>query len=210
VCVGALSGCTGLFHSTAQPEQTYYLRAAPAPAAAATAMTASLRLAHPGADPGFDSSHIMLVQADHRLDFYAASRWAGPVPDVIEALAVETLRTSGAWASVQDSTSPFPADYLLQVTVRRFEADYTAAALPEVHVLFDCIIGRRDGREVVATFSASGTAAASENRLSAVVAAFQQASAAALVSLAQQAAQAVAADTQNGASPTPSSPRHTQ
>ena len=136
-------GCSGLLHSTRAPEQTYYLRApaarpatAPSAATAASAANgaagvargagASLRVGHPLADPGLDSSHIMLVQADHRMNFYTGSRWAAPAADVIEALAVETLRASGAWTSVEDSSSPFPSDYLLQIAVRRFEADYTA------------------------------------------------------------------------------------
>jgi len=196
-------GCSGLFHSTAHPEQTYYLRPPPAAAAREGAPSAahgapgeagSLRVAHPLADPGLDSSHIMLVQADHRMNFYAGSRWPAPAADVIEALAVETLRASGGWRSVEDSTSPFPSDYLLQVAVRRFEADYTAGgAVPEVHVTLDCIIGRREGRDVVATFVASGAALATANRLSEVVSAFEQAMGAALGVLSEQAQQAVRA-----------------
>ena len=52
---------------------------------------------------------------------------AGPatLPDVVETLAVDTLRASGAWAAVHESPSPFSADYLLQINIRRFEADYT-------------------------------------------------------------------------------------
>jgi cholesterol transport system auxiliary component len=227
LCAILAGGCSGLFHSTAQPEQTYYLRA---PAAAAgngapsaangaqgspPAPAASLRVSRPLADPGLDSSHIMLVRADHRMNFYAGSRWAGSAVDVIEALAVETLRASGAWRSVEDSSSPFPSDYLLQVAVRRFEADYTAGgAVPEVHVTLDCIIGTRAGRDVVATFLASGTALATANRLSDVVSAFEQATGAALGALSQQAAQAVrtAAEraAQNEDRPTPSISRQSQ
>ena len=230
-------GCSGLFHSSARPEQTYYLRAPPAaardevPTAARgapgspAALAASLRVGHPLADPGLDSSHIMLVQADHRMNFYAGSRWPGPTADVIEALAVETLRASSAWRSVEDSTSPFPSDYLLQVTVRRFEADYTAGGtVPEVHVTLDCIIGRREGRDVVATFVASGAALATANRVSEVVSAFEQATGAALGSLSQQAQQAVRAVAERAAaeraaverapqkedSPTPSISRQSQ
>ncbi|HEX4649229.1 MAG TPA: ABC-type transport auxiliary lipoprotein family protein, partial [Steroidobacteraceae bacterium] len=85
----------------------------------------SLRVGHPVANPGLDSTHIMLIEADHRMNFFAGSRWPGPVAGMVEALAVEALRSSGAWSSVEDSTSPFPSEYLLQVAVRRFEADYT-------------------------------------------------------------------------------------
>jgi len=220
-------GCSGLFHSSARPEQTYYLRAPPAAAAtlpptaargapgSPPALAASLRVGHPQADPGLDSSHIMLVQADHRMNFYAGSRWPGPVADLIEALAVETLRASDAWRSVEDSTSPFPSDYLLQVTVRRFEADYTAGGtVPEVHVTLDCILGRREGRDVLATFVASGAALASANRLSEVVSAFEQATGAALGSLSQQAQQAVRAAAERAAQnedrPAPPISRHSQ
>src|SRR4029077_10776508 len=93
-----LGGCGGLLHSNAQPEQTYYLRAPgagpPAPAAAAVvtpdALSVSLRVGHPSTDPGLDSPHIMLVRADHRMDFYVGGRWAAPVPELVEALTVQT------------------------------------------------------------------------------------------------------------------------
>src|SRR5207237_8519695 len=122
--------------------------------------------------PGLGSSHIMRVQADHRMNFFAGSRWPAPVADVIEALAVETLRGSGDWSSVEDSTSPFPSDYLVQVAVRRFEADYTTpGGTPEVHVMLDRSIGRREGRGVIGTVVASGTARPAAHRLSEVVSA---------------------------------------
>lgn len=201
----AATGCTGLFHSTAPPEQTYLLRAPAPPAAAAPAAPPgaalaspaalpSIRVSQPGADPGLNSSRIILVQADHRLNFYSGSRWAGPVPDLVEALTVETLRASGGWQSVQDADSPFPSDYLLRIRVRRFEADYTGGGpAPEVHVVLDCVVGQREGREVLASFIAQGSATAGADRMSAVVAAFEQATDEALSSLAQQSHTAVAA-----------------
>jgi cholesterol transport system auxiliary component len=134
---------------------------------------------------------------------------------MLGSLAVQTLRASGNWASVEDSGSPFPSDYLLQITVRRFDADYTGgAAAPEVNVVLDCIIGRREGRDVVATFVATGSAAAAQNRLGAVVGAFEQASATALTALGQQALEAARADAaraaQNATTPAPSSNRQSQ
>lgn len=213
-CMGLfLSGCAGLLHSDARPEETYYLsaRAASLTEAAQNAAV-SLRVGRPVAAPGLDSPHIMLVQADHRMNFYTGSRWVAPVTEVVESLAVQTLRASGAWTSVEDSGSPFPSDYLLAIDLRRFEADYTAGgALPVVHVALECIVGRREGRDVVATFVAAGDAPAAANRMSEVVAAFEQASTAAMEVLAQQALQAVRADVQraaqNPASPAPSSKR---
>ena len=202
-----LAGCSGLFQSKAKPEQTYYLRApaarttgtnsqAGASAATATAaIPASVRVIRPVVGPGLDTSHIMLTQADHRMNFYSGSRWPAPTPEVIEALAVQTLRASGAWASVEASGSAFPSDYLLQIHVQRFEAEYVeGAAAPVVHVVLECLVGRREGRVVLATFTAEGSAAAPANHLGEVVSAFEQATGAALEALARQTEQAVRAD----------------
>jgi ABC-type uncharacterized transport system auxiliary subunit len=203
----SLAGCSGLFQSKAKPEQTYYLRAPAArtagtgsqggasAATATPAIPASVHVIRPVADPGLDTSRIMLVQADHRMNFYSASRWPAPAPEVIETLAVQTLRASGAWASVGSSGSPFPSDYLLQVYVQRFEADYSEGGVaPVVHVVLECVVGRREGRAVLATFTAAGSAAAAANRLGEVVMAFEQATGVALEALSQQTEQAVRAD----------------
>jgi len=182
------AGCSGLFHSGARPEQVYFLRASAAP----RAVESSVRVGHPQAQPGLDSPRIVLVQSDRRMSFYTGSRWPAPVPALVETLAVETLRASGSWKSVEDSASPFPSDYILQIVVRRFEADYTSGgAAPQVYVKLDCIIGRREGREVIASFVAEGSSAAARNRLGDVVAAFESAANAALRSLSDHALEAV-------------------
>jgi len=189
-----LAGCTGLFHSDARPDQVYYLRAAPMQKGNGVAdpIAASLRFNRPTAAPGLDSPQIVLVQSDRRMSFYLASRWPAPAPSMIEMLAVEKLRGSGMWQSIGDSTSSFPSDYVMQVTMRRFEADYTdGGAAPEVHVVLDCIVGKREGREVVASFLAEGATQASANKLGAVVAAFETATNTALDSMSMQAADAV-------------------
>jgi cholesterol transport system auxiliary component len=112
---------------------------------------------------------------------------------MVEALTVETLRATGDWSAVEDSRSSFNAEYYLQVTIRRFEADYTEQpdAAPVAQVSLTCELGRRIDRELIASFVVEGAAHASQNRLSAVVAAFEQAAGAALTSAAQQAAAAV-------------------
>ena len=191
----AAAGCSGMFHSGARPEQVYFLRATVAPSEAdRPAVEASLRVGHPQAQPGLDSPRIVLVQSDRRMSFYTGSRWPAPAPALVETLAVETLRASGSWQSVEDSASPFPSDYILQIAVRRFEADYTSAGpAPQVYVKLDCIIGRREGREVVASFVAEGSSVAARNRLADVVAAFESAANAALHSMSDHALEVVRA-----------------
>jgi cholesterol transport system auxiliary component len=134
----------------------YVLRASAAPPRSElTSSTVSLHVGRPIAGPGLDSDHIVLVQSDHRMSYFAGSRWPAALPAVVEALAVDTLRSSGAWSTVQDSGSAFSSDYLLQIVIRRFEAGYSGgSAAPQVHVVLDCTVGRRAGREVLASFLA--------------------------------------------------------
>ena len=191
----ALVGCTGLFHSDARPDQLYILRATPTrEPSPGQPVRASLRVARPTTNPGLESAQIILVQSDHRMGFYLASRWAAPTSDLIETLAVEKLRGSGSWQSVGDSSSSFPSDFVIHVMVRHFEADYTGGnAAPDVHVVLDCVIVKHQDREVVATFLAEGSATATANKLSAVVGAFETATNAAIDSMSTQALRSVRA-----------------
>jgi cholesterol transport system auxiliary component len=215
VSIGMLvSGCSGLLHSEDPPVQIYVLRAAVTPNVAAAeqaqaldaARTASgasakspppsLQVPRPQADPGLANELITLVQSDHRMDRYAGSSWPGPLPDVVETLAIDTLRASGGWSAVNDAPSPFTADYLLQINIRRFEADYTGGGdAPKVYVTLDCTIARRLGRELITSFVAEGVADAEENKMSAVIAAFEKAANMAMASMAQRSAEAVRTST---------------
>jgi ABC-type uncharacterized transport system auxiliary subunit len=151
----------------------------------------SLHINRPMAGPGLESDHIVLVQPDHKMSYYVASRWPGDLPAVVEALAADTVRSTGDWTSVQDSGSAFSADYMLQIVIRRFEADYSAGRAPQVHVVLDCTVGHRAGRQIIGTFIAEASATAAANRLGDVVGAFEDAANHALADIATHTAQAV-------------------
>lgn len=192
VIVVTLAACSGIFHSSTPATQVYVLRSATHPRSDLAHASASLYVSRPIAGPGLDSDHILLVQSDHRMGYYVASRWPSDLPSVVEALTVDTLRSSGAWSTVQDSASAFSSDYLLQIVIRRFEADYSGSSTaPEVHVVLDCTVGRRAGREVIDSFIAEGSSTATANRLADVVSAFEDASNKALDEIAVRTAQAV-------------------
>jgi cholesterol transport system auxiliary component len=196
VIVAAASGCSSFLHSDAQPDQTYLLRPAPVVAAAMPAPTApSLRIGRTLTAPGLDGDRIVLVRSDRRIDYYAASRWAATIPQMVEDLAAEMLRTSGEWSSVHDSQGAFPTDYFLQLDIRRFEADYSESANPKVHVVVNGTLGRRIDRELLSSFVAEGTAAAGANRLGAVVEAFEKATSTALAVITERTSQALKTST---------------
>jgi cholesterol transport system auxiliary component len=182
--LASLAGCSGGFRSDLPPQQTYVLRAAAVRAPPLEA-PGSLQVVRPLPGPGLESDRIMVLRSDRRLDYLSGSRWATDVPVLVESLAVDTLR-GGAFSAVYDSFAGFPADYVLRMNVRRFEADYTVGDRPRVFVTLECVLGRRDERRALATFTAEGSADASASRVTALVAAFETAVNAALGSLAEQ------------------------
>ena len=139
-------------------------RAAPA---SQTPARGSVLVQRPEAGPGLDSDRIALLRSEQRFDFYAASRWAAPAPDVIESVMIDALRATGAFSAVFDDAAPFAPRYNLRCTLRRFEADYTegGGGAPTVYVALDCTLGRHRDRALLASFTAQGSAAAGEDRL---------------------------------------------
>jgi cholesterol transport system auxiliary component len=190
----ALAGCGGVFESRLAAPQTYVLRLPP-PAAAANPLTAgSILVQRPETSPGLDSNRIALLRGDRRFDFFAASLWAAPAPDVIESVVVDGLRGLGTFSAVFDDAAPFAPRYDLRITVRRFEADYTTGEIPTVHVVLDCTLGRHRDRVLLSSFTARGSARAEADRMASVVAAFEAATASAVTELTQATTSAITAE----------------
>ncbi|HEU4779525.1 MAG TPA: ABC-type transport auxiliary lipoprotein family protein [Steroidobacteraceae bacterium] len=189
--LAGLTACSGVFDSTAPAPQSYVLRLAPADAPAAASAAGSVQLQRLEASPGLKSERIALLRSDHRFDFYAASRWAAAAPVLIESVIIDALRATGSFSAVFDDSSPYAPRYRLRCVLRRFEADYTKGGrAPTVFVVLDCTLGRHRDRELLASFTAQGSAQAAEDRLNAVVAAFESATAAAMAELGRAASAA--------------------
>ena len=191
----ACAGCGSLLDSKIPAPQSYVLRlpAREATTPANTQPAGSVLLQRPKAGPGLDSDRIVLLRSDSRFDFYAATRWAAPAPDMLASFIVDGLRAGGSFSAVFDDTAPYAPKYDLRCTLRRFESDYTkGGGAPTVFVAFDCTLGRHRDRELLSSFTAQGSAAARADRLNDVVAAFESASTAAVSELEKQAAAAVA------------------
>lgn len=206
----ALAGCSPSLRSSEQAATTYVLRPVavaaqdPASEAARRAARASIQVLRPVPQAGYVSDRVLLRRGDLSLGYYAGARWADNLPRMVEGLMVSTLRLSGTLRSVQDDGGPFLPDYSLRLTIRRFDAELGAGGVPRVRVAFDCVLGRQSDRQVVAAFTAEGSAVAAEHRMSEVMPAFEQAAQQALASAASQLLAAVGADEQ--ARPAPRAP----
>jgi len=187
-----VSACAD-FHSKQAAIQVYTLEpsfaaSASVPAPGTARAAATLLLPRPLAAPGLDTEGIALQRNGQRLDYYAASRWAAPLPEIVQSQAIAALRAAGKFRSVQPDGAAFAAELVLQLEIRRCQAEYSADGPPTVHVQLLATLGRRADRSVLATVSAAGAAQAAENRMQSVVAAFQSALGAALGELSTELA----------------------
>lgn len=178
-----VAGCGGTFTSKAPVSRAYVLYPAPIAVASATAdepartapaFAGALRISRPVPGPGFETDRILLLRADRQLDFFANGHWAAPIPDMIGALAGETLRREALFTSAYGDGTPLRSDYFLQIVVRAFVADYSRGGdSPVALVVLDCTLVQRLDRTVLANFTVRGEAPAAANRMTEVVAAHE-------------------------------------
>ncbi len=201
VLAGLLSGCAGnVLESNVEPAQVYRLRApgaddAPAPASpAAVARPGSLAVvvARPRAAAALDTDRVAVLPGGPRFDYYTGVRWAEPAPQMLQQALVDALARDGGFAAVLAAPARVPAELLLDVELRRFEAVAGSSGGPTVHVQLQASLvdTRRSVR--VASFPCVASAAAAENRVDAVIDAFARASATAVEEVARRVGEAAA------------------
>lgn len=188
------AGCAGLHSNEAAP-QIYLLSSAapPSPAPSATvgaapaipvAPAVTLQVLRPLAAAGLDTEQIALLRDTQRLNYYAASRWPAPLPDLLQTLAIDALRASGRFRAVQPDATAFAADEVLQIEIRHCQVEYSPDGTPLVHVQLLATLGRRTDRALLESVTAESNKPAAVNRMQSVVAAFQDAVNEALTQLA--------------------------
>jgi cholesterol transport system auxiliary component len=128
----------------------------------------------PSASKSLDTDRIALTQGRIRFDYYAESVWTDRLPVLLQTLMVESFEVDGRIAEVDRDVYGLTKGYLLRTEIRRFEAQYgeRTAGSPEAAVeLALRLLVNPDGRLVGDTLI-SARAQASENKVDAIVIAF--------------------------------------
>ena len=201
-----LGGCAGsLLQSDAKVPDTFRLGFDAATAAATASATPSIAglaiaVARPRAAAAIDTDRIAVLAAGNRFDYYADARWAESAPQMLQQNLVSALAATAQFGGgVMTAPARVPTELLLDVELRRFEAVTAGAdaassgAAPVVHVQVQ--VSLVDSRRVarVTSFVSEAAVPASENRLSAVVAAFNRANAQVVSDIAARTQAAAAA-----------------
>lgn len=179
-----LAGCSGMLTSDQPPEHVYWLEAV------------SLRLDEPPAEnlpdlivsvrvvPGLDTDRILVKGPGARLNYYAGARWPDHLPELVTATLRLSLESSGRFDHVSSGSQIRRDEWSLDLELREYFAVVTTAGTPpQVHVKLAGHLNCGAGDIAV---SAANTALAKEDKLSAIIAAYQSATDNALISLGGQ------------------------
>jgi cholesterol transport system auxiliary component len=196
VLAAALAACTGsLFESDIPASARYVLATAPAATTAATSISAQkdISIGRPDVAPGLDTQRIAVLKG-RQLDYYRAATWGGSTSEMVQTLLVNSLEDQRLFRSVTAEQARVAGDYVLDVEVRDFQAEYANDDAPEVRVTIYGRVIRVIDRELAGTISASVQRRAADNRMSAVVAAFEAAAQQVALDIAQKTAATIDAD----------------
>lgn len=193
-----LSACStgSLFDSDTPVSTSYVLDAVPAAERSASSelLPVDISVARPDLAAGLDTDRIAVLEG-RQLDYYRRVRWGTRASELIQNLLVDSLEDQQLFRSVTAERTRVAGDYLLDIQVRDFQAEYVQGQRdPNVHVGMVARLVRVVDRELVATVTADARVGAQDNRMSAVAAAFEAASHQAILDIAQQTAGAVSAD----------------
>jgi cholesterol transport system auxiliary component len=197
----ALAGCGSLFKNQTAPPTIYWLSAAqpsgaaalPAdPADPAGVPLADLAVLKPRARAGLDTDRVAALYPDRRLEYFADVRWSGPLDEVLQDLAVQTLHSHPGMRNVSTDISAFPSAYWLEIEVVDFQAEYGAPeTAPTVHVHLLARIGNSATRHILGRFEPDVREASTGNRMSAIIDAYNRAAGKALNEIAAGAGAAL-------------------
>jgi cholesterol transport system auxiliary component len=140
------------------------------------ALPGAIAVARPRAPSSLDTDRVAVRQPALGFDYYLGLRWSEAAPEMLQRLLVATLAADGRFAATYAAPARVPAEYLLDVELRRFEAEYADPdAAPTVRVEAQFTLVATAGRKRLASFTLEASEVAQQNRQAAVVAAFDRA-----------------------------------
>jgi cholesterol transport system auxiliary component len=184
----ALAGCGSLIGPSGPPLQIYRLAPDFPAATGGASVTWQLSVGRPNTAQTLDSERIALVRGA-TMDYYADAQWNDTAPRLLQSLLVEAFERSGRITAVAPESEGLRTDYMLATELRDFDAQYDGASGAPT-VVVDIAAKLIDSRgKVIAARETRQTAPAAQNSVASVVAAFNQATSAALTDLVSWALQ---------------------
>lgn len=131
----------------------------------------------PTASQSLDTNRIALTQGRTRFDYYADSVWTDRLPTLLQTLLVEAFEADGRITELSRDAYSLTRGYLLRTDIRLFEAQYAESATgpPDIAVALDLHLSANPEGRSVGNKLISARAQAAQNKLDAIVIAFDTA-----------------------------------
>jgi cholesterol transport system auxiliary component len=170
----SLAGCVTLFPK-AVPVQLYRFDAAVQPAPG-SGRAFAVRTGMSDFDPASSGDRIMTVDGD-QIAYVADGRWAVPASQLFDEAVAHGFDAPGDAARLVAPGQASRAEYRLRLQVIHFEARYTSGptAAPTIVVTVRATLDRQSDLGLVGTQEFEAQVPASENRVSAMVSAYDAA-----------------------------------
>lgn len=172
IAAAGLAGCTVLT-SVNTPTPLYNLKPQLDLPAGLPKVRWQLVVSQPNADADLDTSRIALRRSGNVTEYFANAAWVDNAPNLIQSKLIEAFEQSGSVAVGRDVSSLIP-DYVLQVELRDFQAEY-GGTVAGAHVRIAAKLVRMSDRKIVDTINAEQKAQSGGTDMQQVVSAFQQA-----------------------------------
>jgi cholesterol transport system auxiliary component len=182
LCLGlalaaSLAGCISLLPKT-KPAQLYrFTPPGPATSTASPGDNAVGVFESGGEFQQESAGDRLLTVTGPRVAYIADARWAAPAQVLFNQAMDTAFESSGGHVRLTPRGAPSATDYVLRVDVRKFEARYEAGpkAAPTVLVRIHALMTRDRNHTLVSEQVFEARVPASDNRVSAIVAAFARA-----------------------------------
>lgn len=174
----ALSGCISVFPKT-KPASMYRFGDADVSAAKGPPGAMFGVLKAPSAFTRAAAGDRILTMTNGEVAYIAGARWVSPAFVLFEEATARAFENDPGRARLIGRGEVAKADLVLRLEVRTFEADYLNGpkAAPEVVVRVRAVLNRNSDRALVGDQIFEAKVKAADNRVSAIVPAFDQANA---------------------------------
>jgi len=171
--LGGLTGCVG--GSSPPPPRKFYLSVPSEPPPGLTPVDWSLVVEPPQTIPALNTNRIAQAFGSNEFDYYAEGEWGDRAPAMVQALIIRSFQTSGAIDVVANERQRLRPDFMLNTSLAPFFARGALGEPPAVLVGLDAQLVQARGRETIGTRSFDASVQAASADLTAIVAAFDDA-----------------------------------
>jgi cholesterol transport system auxiliary component len=167
--------CTGVIPGTGTPPQIYVLTPKSTFVAEMRKVDWQLLVDVPAASAELDTTRIVLSRSPVTIDYFGDAAWPERAPLMIQTLILESFENTGKILAIGRDAVGLRADYVLKPELRHFQAVYDGQVAPTVWVRIGARIVKTPEGRIVAQNLFESRVPAEQNRMEAIVAAFDEA-----------------------------------